>query len=264
VARDRAFAEGKAEWARRNRERRWRGEPVRPFTWSMGSLGSGSDYTAFQDHLGIPSADLRYEGLQGSYHSMYDDFDYMDRIIDPGYTYHVALTGLWARIALRLAEAEVVPLHHSATGSFALDELEDLDERADDANAGAADSLKLAADLGPARQAATRLHDRALALETSVEADLAAGSLTRERAAAVNRALIGVERQLLGDGLPKRPWFRHELYAPGLNTGYAAVPLPRLGQAVLDKDRAAYTSGVTPLQAVLERAAKAYDGLSPH
>ena len=264
VARDRAFAEGKAEWARRNRERRWRGEPVRPVTWSMGSLGSGSDYTAFQDHLGIPSADLRYEGLQGSYHSMYDDFDYMDRIIDPGYTYHVALTGLWARIALRLAEAEVVPLHHSATGSFALDELEDLDERADDANAGAADSLKLAADLGPARQAATRLHDRALALETSVEADLAAGSLTRERAAAVNRALIGVERQLLGDGLPKRPWFRHELYAPGLNTGYAAVPLPRLGQAVLDKDRAAYTSGVTPLQAVLERAAKAYDGLSPH
>src|SRR6267378_2897838 len=75
VTRDHAFSEGKAEWARRNRERRWRGEAERPFAWSIPSLGSGSDYTAYLDHLGIPSADLRFEGLQGTYHSMYDDFE---------------------------------------------------------------------------------------------------------------------------------------------------------------------------------------------
>ena len=61
--------------------------------------------------------------------------------------------------------------------------------------------------------------------------------LQQERPDEVNRAL-------LGPGLPGRPWFRHEIYAPGLNTGYAGVPLPRIGQAVLDKDRAAYRAGV--------------------
>jgi N-acetylated-alpha-linked acidic dipeptidase len=156
---------------------------------------------------------------------------------------------------LRLAEAEVVPLHYSATGTFALDELQGIDERAGDANAGVADSLKLRADLGPAKQAATTLRDRAAAVEQSVQAALESGTLTRERATQINTGLISVERRFLGDGLPGRPWFRHELYAPGLNTGYAPVPLPRLGQAVLDKDRKAYASGVAPIQNALERAA---------
>ena len=63
------------------------------------------------------------------------------------------------------------------------------------------------------------------------------------------------ERALLGPGLPGRPWFRHELYAPGLNTGYAPVPLSRLGQAVLDNDARGWASGVRPLADALERAA---------
>jgi len=63
------------------------------------------------------------------------------------------------------------------------------------------------------------------------------------------------ERALLGPGLPGRPWFRHELYAPGLNTGYAAVPLPRLGQAVLDADARAWAAGVKPVTDALDHAA---------
>jgi N-acetylated-alpha-linked acidic dipeptidase len=260
VARDKAFADGKADWSRRNRERRWRGESERPFTYSMPSLGSGSDYTVFLDHLGVPCADLRFEGLQGTYHSIYDDFEYMDRVVDPGYPTHVALTDLWSRVTLRLAEAEVLPLHFSATGTFVLDELQGIEERADDANAGVVvDSLVLKADLAPLRAAATRIRDRALASETEVAGALAAGQLAHDRASRMNAALIMVERQFLGEGLPARTWFRNEIYAPGLNTGYAPVPLPRLGQAVLDRDPAAYKSAIEPLRIRLERAASAVE-----
>jgi N-acetylated-alpha-linked acidic dipeptidase len=255
VTRAHALAEGRADWARLNRERRWRGEPERPFTVSVPSLGSGSDYTAFLDHLGVASADLRFEGLQGSYHSMYDNFEYLNRVIDPGYAYHVAMTDLWTRIALRIAEAEVLPLHYSASATFVLDELEAIDERVQDLNDQQPDSLLLKADLGPVRQAAARMLANAKSSEKTLGDALAAGSMTREREAAVDLALISVERQFLGSGLPDRTWFRNEIYAPGLNTGYAPVPLPRLGQAVLDKDRAAYAAAPRPIQDALDRAA---------
>ena len=109
---DKGFADGKADWARLNRERRWRGEPERPFEMNVAPLGSGSDYTAFEHHLGIASLDIRAEGLQGTYHSMYDDFEYMDRVIDPGYAYSLMMTNLWSRVALRLADAELLPLRY--------------------------------------------------------------------------------------------------------------------------------------------------------
>jgi N-acetylated-alpha-linked acidic dipeptidase len=252
---DKGFGEGKAEWARVNRERRWRGEPERPFEINVAPLGSGSDYTVLEHHLGIASLDLREEGLQGTYHSMYDDFEYMDRVVDPGYAYSVLMSGVWSRVALRLAEAELLPLRYSNTGQFALDELQAIEDRMDEANAGVTvDSLKLGADLAPLRRAATRLRDAAVALEArgdrALAEDAPLGTL-----ATYNAALMGAERALLGAGLPGRDWFKNELYAPGLNTGYAPVPLPRLGQAVLDKDPRALRSGLKPIQDALERAA---------
>jgi N-acetylated-alpha-linked acidic dipeptidase len=261
VAKTRAYGEGRADWARLNRERRWRGEPERVFTLSLPSLGSGSDYTAFLDHLGIASADLRYEGLQGSYHSMYDNFEYLDRVIDPGYAYHVAMTDLWSRVALRLAEAEVLPLHYGPTATFVKDELESIDEKVQDLNDLQPDSLMLKGDLAPVKQAAARLLAAATAADRELSDGLAAGTLTRERELAADQALISVERQFLGAGLPNRTWFRNEIYAPGLNTGYAPVPLPRLGQAVLDKDRAAYPAGIKPIEEALNRAAQVLEKL---
>ena len=252
--RDRAFTEGKSEWARLNRERRWRGEPERPFELDVQPLGSGSDYTAFVDHLGIPGLDMRSEGLQGTYHSMYDDFEYYDRVVDPGYTYGAMMTNIWARLTMRLGEAEALPLHYSNTGRFALDELQAIEERMDDTNAGAAaDSAKLRADLGPLRRAAARLRDAGAALEARTDAALAGGGALDM--AATNAAVMRAERALLGPGLPGRTWFRHELYAPGLNTGYGAVSLPRLGQAVLDKDRAGVRAALDPVRDALDRAA---------
>lgn len=249
---DRAWSDQRTAWSRRNRERRWRGEAARAFEWNIGSPGSGSDFTAFVDHLGVPVLDLRFEGLSGPYHSLYDDFDFLDRVVDPGYAYHVAMTDLWQRLAMRLAEAELLPLRYSNTGAFVLDELQSLGERAEDATAGGPDSTRFTATPVPLREASARLRNTALLLERRHDAALAAGDTTG--VAAANAALIAAERALLGPGLPGRTWFRHELYAPGLDTGYAPVPLPRLGQAVLDGDPKAWARGITPLLEALDRA----------
>jgi len=146
---DKSWTDGKAAWSLANRLRRLRGEAQRPFGFDLQALGSGSDYTVFLDHLGVPSADLRYEGLQGTYHSMYDDFEYVDRVLDPGYHRHVCMADLWSRVLLRLGEAPLLPLRYSETAQFAVDQLESLADRAEDTGAGKADSLKLSASVTP-------------------------------------------------------------------------------------------------------------------
>src|SRR5262249_54770884 len=112
VVMDRAWTRSRGAWSAANRLRRLRGEPARPFEFDMPALGSGSDYSAFLDHLGVPSTDMRFEGVAGVYHSMYDDFEYMDRVVDPGYLHHMAMTDVWTRTACRLAEAPVLPLRY--------------------------------------------------------------------------------------------------------------------------------------------------------
>ncbi len=257
VWRDRLWREGKSGFVRKNRERRWRGEPIRSFEADVSPLGSGSDYTAFVDHLGIPAVDLRFEGPQGSYHSIYDDFEYLDRVVDPGYHLHLTLTEIWARLALRLAEAEVLPLRYARTGQFILDELQSLEERLEEANADRADTAQLVLDWAPLRQAAQRLFERGKDFDARVDASLAgSGVWPGGSAAATDRKIMAVERAFLGGGLPGRPWFRHELYAPGLNTGYAPVPLPGIGQAILDKSQKGLDQGAHSLRGALERAAQ--------
>jgi N-acetylated-alpha-linked acidic dipeptidase len=251
---DRAWNDGKVAWSQANRLRRLRGEAAEPFAFTIAPLGSGSDYTAFLDHLGVPSADLRFEGLSGVYHSMYDDFEYMDRVVDPGYHRHLCMADLWTRAMLRLAEAPVLPLRYSATAQFAFDQLEALADRAEDASAGKPDSLRLSAPVSPALDAARRLLKVSLAAEDVADAALAHGAPAGDPGG-YNAAVMRAERAFLGPGLPGRTWFRHELYAPGLNTGYAAVPLPRLGQAVLEADAKGWASGVPPLVGALDRAA---------
>lgn len=256
VVADRAWSDGRAAWATGNRLRRLRGEPQRPFEWRPNPIGSGSDYTVFIDHLGVPVIDMAFGGNHGTYHSIYDDFDFSDRVVDPGFAYHATMADLWQRMALRLAEAEILPLRYTDTAVFALDEIQTLEDRADDAAAGKADSLRFTASTTTLRQAVARLRNAALELERSTDNALAGRApWPTGGAAAVNTALIGTDRALLGPGLPGREWFRHELYAPGLNTGYAAVPMPRLGQAVLDGDPRAWARGIGPLVQAFERAA---------
>src|SRR5207247_6020288 len=76
-------------------------------------LGSGSDYTVFLNFLGVPVADLTFDGPYGVYHSIYDSFTWVDRVGDPGYYYHAAMSRSWAVAALRLSECDYVPLNYT-------------------------------------------------------------------------------------------------------------------------------------------------------
>jgi N-acetylated-alpha-linked acidic dipeptidase len=178
-------------------------------------LGSGSDYTVFLNFLGVPVVDLAFEGPYGVYHSQYDNYFWMTRHGDPGFRYMTAMAEVWGRMALRLANAEVLPYDCTGMalrlGQF-LDELE------------AVPGVKGQLDLGEARAA----HRAMVAAAEGLEASLTRGVADPRR---VNAALQQLEQQwLLADGIPGRPWFRHALYAPKYT--YAALELPGVREAV--------------------------------
>jgi N-acetylated-alpha-linked acidic dipeptidase len=116
-------------------------------------LGSGSDYTVFLNFLGIPIANLSFNGPYGVYHSLYDNFHWMERIGDPTFRYHTTMSELWGRLALRLANADVVPLDYATTASTLKELLAELEERAEEKG--------MALPMDVANEAASRLADAA-------------------------------------------------------------------------------------------------------
>ena len=210
----------------------------------LSPLGSGSDYTVFLDHLGIPSFDFSFSGGYGVYHSVYDNFRWMEQHGDPEFLYHAAGAKLWGLMAMRIANADIVPLRYS---TYARDMKVDLDTLRRDvirrARTPVAGSAKppLTPDFSAILAA---LDELSAAGET---ADRAVDAVLRQTndAAAVQRieaALMSVEAAFLdAKGLPNRPWFRHVLIAPGLTTGYAPWPFPALQEAVENSDAAMFT-----------------------
>ena len=206
----------------------------------LSPLGSGSDYTVFIDHLGIPSFDFGFSGGYGVYHSVYDNFRWMEKYGDPEFLYHAAAARLWGLMAMRLANAEVVPLRFS---TYARDLQVDLDNLRRDAirrvRTPVDPSSRAKAPITPdLSEVLAALQELRVAGESADRA--ASAALARGDAGAtgrVNEALIAVERAFLDvKGLPNRPWFRHMLIAPGLTTGYAPWPFPALQQAVEERD----------------------------
>lgn len=185
-------------------------------------LGSGSDYTVFLNFLGIPIVSMSFEGPYGVYHSQYDDYYWMSRFGDPGCRYMTAMVEVWGRMALRLANAEVLPYDleaYAATVARFVTSLAELPE--------AADRL----DLAGAEQAARDWQSAAQALRQEVERALAAATEGPVRGFdRLNSTLLEVERRFLHPpGIPGRPWFRHLLYAPRYT--YAAMSLPGVREA---------------------------------
>jgi N-acetylated-alpha-linked acidic dipeptidase len=199
-------------------------------------LGSGSDYTVFFNHVGVPSADFLFDGPYGVYHSIYDSHEWMRRQGDPGFRYHAAMASLWGVAALRLANADVLPFDYSAYGRdlvVYIDEVEAL-----------ARQRRMVVDLGPARHQARRL--AALGPPST-----AGGPEERRRR---NEALLMAERDLTRpEGLPGRPWFRHLVYAP--LPSYAAETLPGVREAIIDNDTARVSAQASNLAQALRRAA---------
>ena len=211
-------------------------------------LGSGSDYTVFLNFLGVPVADLTFDGPYGVYHSIYDSFNWVDTVGDPGYRYHAAMGRYWAVAALRLSECDYVPLDYAAYAQEVqryLDETEQL-----------ARGLKVDVDLTPARTAAKGWEKNSrMALEVARNA-VAAGDVTQvER---VHRGLMKVERALLDpEGLVGRPWFKHLIYAP--RPTYKASVLPALTEAIEARDQSRVKLEVDRLTRALTRASAALE-----
>ena len=184
-------------------------------------IGSGSDHTVFLNFLGIPTMGLTFTGPYGVYHSMYDDFYWMNHFGDPGYRYHALMSKLWGTLALRLANAAVIPYDFEFYAQQIGEFVHELDQRS---------KVGRHVDLKPLERQLSEFAAAARELKASITDALAKSSLDAATAGRLNRQLIEVERNWLNpDGIPGRPWFKHTLYAARYT--YAHLELPGLTEA---------------------------------
>ena len=218
------------------------------------ALGSGSDYSAFLDHAGIPSVDMGFKGSYGVYHSVYDDFYWMKHFGDPKFAYHAALARVLGVVALRLSDADILPFDFPA---YAL-ELEHL--TTDRIRRATRDEDEQALEVP--LEAVARLSVSAADASHALSA-ISGAPVDPAKAAQINRALAAVEQSFLEPGgLIGRPWFRHVLYAPGSYTGYAPVALPGITESLDRNDSATLKREAGALAAAYVRAAAKHDEIT--
>jgi N-acetylated-alpha-linked acidic dipeptidase len=225
----------------------------------LGPLGSGSDYSSFAQHLGIPALNLGFGGEDfagGSYHSLYDSYYHVMHFDDPGMQYGAALSKLVGRVVLRAADGDRVPAHYSsfaADVSRYVDEVQKLadDQREHDralADLRRESDFKLTSapydpTTAPADKGITPLIDMLALQNASDHLTRAAGaadavladeqSLPAATQARINAALANIDELLLDpQGLPGRPWYKNLISAPGTLTGYGAKTLPGVREAI--------------------------------
>jgi N-acetylated-alpha-linked acidic dipeptidase len=209
----------------------------------IGNLGSGSDYTPFIQHLGVPSTDIGSDGPYGVYHSVYDNYAWFIKFADPTFVYEQQQARVFGLEILHMADADVLPYDYRAYGKDVVGYVADAQKQAG--------AEKLGVDFGAATTAAQRFAaagDKIYA--TQSEATSGANQ------AKLNAALRDAETALLNDaGLPHRPWYKHTIYAPGEYTGYAAVVIPGVTEGI-ESDDATRTQGqLDALAAALNRSA---------
>ncbi|MGC1417129.1 MAG: transferrin receptor-like dimerization domain-containing protein, partial [Candidatus Acidiferrum sp.] len=230
----------------------------------IAALGSGSDYSAFIDHLGVASLNLGYGGEDegGIYHSVYDDFHWYTHFADTDFSYGRALSQTVGLSVLRLADAEVIPFDFADftdTMRRYVDEIErlaqtqrsDILERNREIDDGVftatndprrplvapvKDPVPPYLNLAPLHNGLAVLERSSEQYETMLGRAMEGDRLARASLPAINAQLIGVERTLiLPDGLPGRPWYRNQIYAPGLYTGYGVKTLPGVRESIEEK-----------------------------
>ena len=252
-------------------------------------LGSGSDYTVFLDHLGIASADVRFEGEDpgGVYHSIYDDFYWYTHFSDTEFVYGRALAQAVGTAVLRLADADLLPFDFEALSDAVARYIREIQHEADTGREETHEKnleieegvFTAAADprhpgvapkpepmppvvaLAPLQNAQAKLEDAARAFDRAFDRAIAAGNASA--AAAANRDLRRAERMLLSDaGLPGRPWFRHQIYAPGFYTGYGVKTLPGVREAVDQRKWKLADDEARVVAAVIEKEADFVAGIA--
>lgn len=241
-----------------NAEKSGRGKLLGNKNMKLSALGAGSDWGGFLQHLGISSFNMGYGGESegDQYHSTYDSYDFFTRFIDPGFKYGVTLSKTSGRTLLRLANADVLPVDfksfYNTINDYSIEiktQLEKTRTETEEETRMRKDKLyELARDPGktyaapPAKEAVPYLNWSSLenvlaklktASDEFQQLYSKATGLSGEKQATLNKILYKTERSLLQpDGLPRRPWYRHQIYAPGYYTGYGVKTLPGIREAV--------------------------------
>jgi N-acetylated-alpha-linked acidic dipeptidase len=206
----------------------------------VGDLGSGSDYTPFIQHLGVPSTDIGSTGAYGVYHSVFDNYAWFVMNADPTFVYEQQMARVFGLEALHMADADVLPYDYVTYARQIQTYLAAAQGRAKDAG--------LNLDFNAALAAANRFGAEAAVV---MGKQLAAGG----NPGVLNASLRAVEEDLLApEGLPGRPWFRHTIFAPGEYTGYAAVVIPGVNEAIDARDAARAQAQMANVTAALVRA----------
>ena len=223
---------------------------------NLSALGSGSDYSSFLQHIGIPSLDLGFGGEDdgGEYHSIYDSYDHYARFKDPGFNYGIALSKTAGHAALRMANADVLPFDFRSLQKTIEGYVSNLTSQLDQMREGTAVENQLIKenyynlandpthpikapkaktevpylDFSPLQNALAALAKSAYQLNLSWVKAVENGNATT-----LNEKLFRAEQQLLSPGgLPRRNWYKHTLYAPGFYTGYGVKTMPGIREAM--------------------------------
>jgi len=252
------------------------------------ALGSGSDYSPFLDYLGVASLDLGFSGesKDGSYHSIYDDFAAYAKFADGEFVYGRALAQTAGTAVMRLADADLLPydfndfsetIHRYVTEVEKLahdvhDQIVDRNRRIDDGVYAAIndprekllppprESVPPFLNFAPldngwvALQNAAEQYDKALAHAAANGGSALAQASLRD----ANQKLVAVERALtLSDGLPGRPWYKNQIYAPGFYTGYGVKTLPAVRESIEQKQWKQAEEQIARVGKVLENTGEA-------
>ncbi|OLB32644.1 MAG: folate hydrolase [Acidobacteria bacterium] len=248
------------------------------------ALGSGSDYTTFLQHDGVASLNFGFGGEDGGgiYHSIYDDFYWFTHFSDTDFVYGRALAQAGSTAVMRLADADLLPfefgdfadtvqMYVKELKALAQKSQDDIRERNREIEEGvfqatndpkrplvppAVEAVPPHLNFAPLENAVDALNRSAAEYRKAVEQVNAKGAARSASFAEVNKLLMASERKLTNkEGLPTRPWFKHQLYAPGFYTGYAVKTVPAVREAIELKQWKQADEAIAVVAGVLEQEA---------
>jgi len=215
----------------------------------VGDLGSGSDFTPFFQHEAVPSTDIGSSGPYGVYHSVFDNYNWFIKNADPTFVYEQQQARVFGLEILHMADADVLPYDYRAYGAQVAGYVNQAERSAK--NAG------MTLDFSAVTAAAARF----AAAGTAIRAKQISASVAPS---ALNESLRAAEEALMEPaGLPNRAWYKHEIYAPGEFTGYAAVVIPGVTEGIDAGDAARTQTQIGVLAAALNRASAVLEKAIP-